>query len=56
MQASIVLTDEVLARWAGMQMSMAYVESIQSLREAFDLDLTDLKIPIFMPCGAPCEA
>jgi hypothetical protein len=33
------------ALWAGMQMLMAYVESIQSLREAFDLDLTDLKIP-----------
>jgi Transposase Tn5 dimerisation domain len=28
------------ALWAGMQMLMAYVESIQSLREAFDLDLT----------------
>jgi hypothetical protein len=28
------------ALWAGMQMLMAYVESIQSLREAFDLEIT----------------
>lgn len=27
------------ALWAGMQMLMAYVESIQSLREAFDLEI-----------------
>jgi hypothetical protein len=36
------------ALWAGMQMLMAYVESIQSLREAFDLEITDLKIACLM--------
>jgi hypothetical protein len=33
------------ALWVGMQKLMDYVESIHSLREAFDLDFTDLKIP-----------
>jgi hypothetical protein len=33
------------ALWAGRQKPMDDVDSIHSLREAFDLDFTDLKIP-----------
>ena len=38
-----------------MQKLMDSVDSIQSLREAFVLKFTDLKMPfaVFMPCGAP---